>query len=238
MSEDQNNNVAEESAQANVEANLQDDSQSNESPQSSEAQQSKRNDADHNWAEMRNQMRDKERQLEEMNRKISELSAPPTNQDDDYGVNDDDLIEGKHYKMLAKEIKSLKKDLRTKDAATAEDRVRMHYSDYNSVVTTENIELLKKQKPMLAKSIAGTQDPYEQAVAAYESLKEINRGDLSAGFEKKQAEENSQKPRSVNAISQTSPMADVNQFAQMDSSSRKAFLKAKFNEMQEAIKAG
>ncbi len=209
MSAETNPNVAEEEVVQPVEEAQHNDVSEEEQPN----QQNKRNDAEYNWAEMRRQReKDKER-MEALEREIQSLKKPATVEEENFGFNDDDLIEGKHLKDLKREIKQLRSELKQKEVASMDDRLQMKYPDYTQIVSVENVELLKQNEPELAKSLAYMSDPYEQAVAAYKLLKRlgINKQD-SNPVERKKALENTQKPLSVNAVTKNSAIGNAHLF--------------------------
>lgn len=240
MSEEENIGVV---AQATEEI-----AQSIESETTQEAQNeaqkvsaAKRNDVEYNWAEMRERQRRLERENEELKQGFAKLNQPKQEpQEEDYGFKDDDLIEGKHVKSIMKEIKNLKNELKQKEASTVDDRIQFKFPDYREVVTKENIELLKETEPVLVKSLLSLSDPYEQAEAAYRMLKKMapTAKEPSNTLEKKKALENAQKPLSVQAVAKTSSIAEANQFAEMDSKTKQAFLRSKYEEMQKAMRSG
>lgn len=241
MSEEENTGVV---AQATEEVAQSTESEATQTSQSEAqiAEAKRRNDAEYNWAEIREKTRRLERENQELKEGFQRLTQPKqVEEEDSFSFKDDDLIEGKHLKNVVKELKSLRNELKQKEASSVEDRIQFKFPDYRDIVTKENIEQLKETEPVLVKSLLALTDPYEQAEAAYRMLKKMAppvTKEPSLSMEKKKALENAQKPLSVQAVSKTSAMADVNQFAEMDVKSKKEFLKSKYEEMQKAIKTG
>lgn len=239
MNEEENASVTEEQSLGAATPAI--DAESSQSERTeSQATQRKRNDVEYNWAEARRKKQELEQHNQDLLEEINRLKTAKTPQEeDDIGIKDDDLAEGKHLRALKKEIKNLRSDLEKNRAVTMEDRLQLKFPDYNDVLTPENIEILKQQEPELAMSISHIPDPYNQAVAAYKLLKKIGvKQDDSMPLEKKKAIENSQKPLSVQAISKGSPLENVNAFANMSSLDKKSFLRKTYEEMQAAIKGG
>lgn len=236
MTEEGNENVQEGVVQATEAEQTHDDV---EQPVNGGPHQ-KRKDEEKNWQEVRRKMREQQELIEQSQRKIAELTAsksPP--EEENWGINDEDLAEGKHIKELKKELKTLRRELQSKEMETVQERVNLRFPDYNSVVTQENIDILREKKPYLAKALSRFDNQYELAVEAYDLIKTYVVGqEPSMSLEAKKAQENSMKPRSVQAVSKTSSLAEANQFAEMDEKSKKAFLQSKFDEMKRAIKAG
>jgi len=125
--------------------------------------------------------------------------------EDDFDLSDDTYIEGKHFKKyvrnLKQELKNTKKqfeDYNQKQAQyQAEIRLKSQFSDFDSVVCTENIEKLREQKPILFRTIMANPDIYDKGYAAYEFIK--NSGILSNEYQEldRRVEENKSKPRSA-----------------------------------------
>jgi hypothetical protein len=96
-------------------------------------------------------------------------------------------------------------------------QLRNKYNDFDSVVSAENLERLKKDKPFLYKSIISNPDLYEKGQAAYDIIKnsvfyaEKNRyEDVD-----KRIEQNKNKPRSIaNVAPQTgdTPLTKVGDY--------------------------
>ncbi len=239
MSEEENTGVVAEATEELAQSTESEATQSSQT-EAQAAEAKRRNDAEYNWAEMRDEQRRLKRENQELKEGFAKLTQPKVvEQEEDYGFKDEDLVEGKHLKNLVKEIKSLKNEIKQKDASTVEDRIKFKYPDFSEIVTKENIELLKETEPVLVESLLALSDPYKQHEAAYKMLKRMApvQKEPSQTLEKKKALENAQKPVSVQSISKTSAMADANVFADMDDKSKKAFLKSKYDEMQKAMKA-
>jgi hypothetical protein len=94
---------------------------------------------------------------------------------DDLNIKDDELAEGKHLQRLKTTIKKLEakqKQLEQQSYTnSAEVRLRSQYSDFDKVMTLENIKLFSAAYPELAKSINASNDLYDKAVSAYTLIK-------------------------------------------------------------------
>lgn len=205
-----------------------------------EDSQQKRNEEDKNWAEVRRKMREQQQLIQESQQQIAELTASNApKEEENWGIEDEDLAEGKHIKELKKELKALHVEMKTRERESVNDRIHARYSDYEEVVTPENIEILKQKKPFLAKALSKSDNQYELAAEAYELIKTYVVTESPQPVpEALRALDNSNKPRSVQAVSKTSALADLNQFAELDAKGKKAFLRSKREEMEKAIKAG
>lgn len=203
MTEEVNPSVEEQSSQAVAQPTETEPVQEVRDQAAAEIKQ--RNDVAYNWAEANRKMKELERKAHEQDeliRRLQPQQAPsPPQEEDDLGIADDALAEGKHLKELRKEIKQLKSYIKEKEVSTVDERLSLKFPDFAEVVTKENIELLKQTEPELALSLYHTPDPYSQGISAYKLLKKVGvaKQDVSAP-EKKRAQENSSKPVSVNAL--------------------------------------
>jgi len=141
----------------------------------------------------------------QMNMSQQQTSKIQIDEDDDFDLSDDTYIEGKHLK---KYVKSLKQELKNtkkqfeeynqQNAMTnAEIRLKNQFSDFDSVVTKENLEKLNHQKPALSRTIYANTDIYDRGYTAYELIK--NSGILSDQYHDidRKVEDNRSKPRSA-----------------------------------------
>ena len=125
--------------------------------------------------------------------------------DEDFDLNDDTYIEGKHLKKYVKnlkqELKNTKKqfeEYNQQHAITqAEMRLKHQFNDFESVVNKENLEKLQYQKPALYRTILANSDIYDKGYAAYELIK--HSGILADQYQEldRKVEENRSKPRSA-----------------------------------------
>ena len=203
-------------------------------------EQPKRRDADYNWAEMRRKTQELERRASEQEELIKRLSKGNAPEPDDNldKLSDDDIITvAQHKRMSAKIAKQVAEEVvRQREALTVEDRLVAKFPDFNSVVTSENIELLKQNDPELALSLQSlAHDPYAQSVAAYKLFKRgpyvTNQNTMQ---DKKKAEANAKKPLSVQAAGkQGGGLGDASMF---ENGLTKDLQKKLWSEMQECIK--
>ena len=185
-----------------------------------EVQQRKRNDAEYNWNEARRKMEQLERKSREQEEMIARLQQPKEEADDELNnlAEDDILTVSQARKLATKMAKQVANEaIRQREALTVDDRLRSKFSDYDQVVTTENIELLKQNDPELALSLQRlSDDPYAQSIAAYKLLKNTGYGAptkiAAPTLEKKKALENSQKPLSVNTVTKQSAIGNAHAF--------------------------
>ena len=137
-------------------------------------------------------------------------------EDDLAKLADDDIVTAKQARSLAQKMARQVADeaIKAREATTVDERVKNRFSDFDDVVTKENIDLLKQQDPELAQSLyALAHDPYAQAVAAYKLLKRTGIGDMAKNQPSKaKALENSKKPVSVQSVTKSSAIGNAHSF--------------------------
>lgn len=197
-------------------------------------------DEEHNWKEARRKMQELERRSEEQDELIRRLQSQrtsPPSEDDLSKLSDDDIVTAKQARSLAEKMarQVAEETIRQREASTVDERLKARFPDYESVVTQENVEILKQQDPELAMSLyALAQDPYAQAVAAYKMLKRQVGTDMAKQHPSKaKALENAKKPVSVQAVGKNSAIGNVSRF---ENGLTPELRKELYQEMQQAIK--
>jgi hypothetical protein len=238
MSDEENTGVEQEAQTAVTEAPESENAQ----PQAQEPKetQRKRNDVEYNWAEARKKMEALDRQNREMAMQLEKLQKPQPRQEPEVDeldkLADDDIITKAHAKKMAEKMarQIANEVIKQRENATVDDRLQLKFPDFADVVTKDAIEELKQTEPELAFSLANNPDPYAQGVAAYKLLKRIGRGvDPVMAQEKKKAQENSQKPVSVNAVTKNSAIGNAHLF---ENGLTPELKKSLWKEMEEARK--
>jgi hypothetical protein len=153
-----------------------------------------------------------ERELQEYKRREQEMRKPAPPEEEDYNINlaPDDLAEGKHLskvnRKVDKEIKGLQEEVRQYKeqmvALSVEAKLKSHYPDFDAVVSSANLETLRRTKPSLFNSMNANPNLYEKAETAYDAIKALNlhqSQDLEQNRIKAQI--NSSKPKPVASIS-------------------------------------
>ena len=193
----------------------------------SESAQSE-NSQDKNWRQMREQMEELKRNNQRMDAELQRSRQPISQPEEELSVADDDLSTvGITKKLIQKEAKKIASEMiQKKDMDDAEKWARVKYSDYDSVVTNDNLQRLVQTSPELARMLMANPDP----VGAYKLLKSLN---IDAS-ESAQLKENQQKPRTVGSVGQASALSQANAFAKGLTPELKSQL---WKEMQDAMKA-
>lgn len=148
---------------------------------------------------------------------------PPVEEDEDlnFEVNADDLVEGKHLSKVAKKIKRLEDQIKTYQqnttSATVETRIKQKYNDFDNVVSKDNVAALVRDYPELGETLRSTKDLYSQAVTAYTMIKQMGiYSEDKYSADRIRAEENASKPRPLASVSPQqgdSPLSRANAFA-------------------------
>jgi DNA repair exonuclease SbcCD ATPase subunit len=144
----------------------------------------------------------------------------------------DDLVE---WRQVERELKRRDEEneryRKQMEMASVEARLKSQFPDFDSIVSSENINRLNMEEPELAKSIGSNQDPYTQAVAAYRAIKRISPSHDAYRDEKEKITKNNSKPRPSNATSK-SPLTNANAFGKGLTAEQK---RAIYKEMQDII---
>jgi len=195
-----------------------------------------------NFRNLREEKERLERELYEYKRMQQQKEQQP-NPDDDIEINigDDDLFEGKHYRKLQKQLKKQQEEFKRYQQqamlTSTETKLKTQYSDFDKVVSVDNIKKLRELEPELSDTIASNQDIYTKAVSAYKMIKKLGiYVEDSFNNDRELAQRNSLKPRPLAAVSSQqgdSPLHKANMFAQGLTPELKSQL---WKEMNEASK--
>ncbi len=109
----------------------------------------------------------------------------------------------------------LERELNKREEATQPARAKQQYSDFDQIVTEENIQLLIKEDPELELLIQNAPNKFTRA------YKEIKKSDFfrERGANKQneqKLEENSRKPTSSNSLGSQRPLSQANSYSKDD----------------------
>ena len=195
---------------------------SQEQPQEQPKQES---EGDKNWRELRQRADQYQRERDEAYRILQQLENDKRSQmkqvqpnykdeDDDFNIADDDLVEGKHVKKL---FKRLEKKLDSSNEASLEMQLLQKYPDMNDVVSHENVEILNRTYPELAETLAKNPDFKKKAIAAYTAIKSMGiYKEKNYSEDALKMQQNVTKPKSINTVAQqkpTNPLSYANSFS-------------------------
>lgn len=167
-------------------------------------------------------LREAKEELERENRELrsaiesSQKKKEPPKEEEDLLIDDDDIVDGKTVKQLYKELKELKQfrsSYEQEKIASVPDRLRSKFSDFDRVVTAENVEKLKRTEPELYAAITSGSDLYTKGVSAYKTLKGLGIVDDESLNNKDRIEANQKKPLSSQAIKGQGALSEANRFA-------------------------
>lgn len=170
-------------------------------------------DAVRNYREMREAKAKAERERDDYMRRLAEFESrqkatepEPVEEDDDVRLGDDDIAEGKHLSKVERKIKKLEAKLAKYESQSTEERtearLKAKYSDFDKVVSRENVALLTEAYPELARSMHSTDDLYTKAVSAYTLIKKFGIYQESPlSIEREQVNKNVAKPRPLASVS-------------------------------------
>jgi len=185
-----------------------------------------------NFRQIREQKERAERERDEVLRAYKELTDKQTKsgqetkheeQEPEYNINPDDLVEGKHLSSYNKKLKKQQEELRQIQQQmilqATENKLKTEFPDFDKVVSVDNVEKLRSAYPELCSTIHSSQaDAYSKGVSVYKLIKELGvvKEDLYVE-DRDRAIKNASKPRplaSVGAQQGDSPLTKANVFAQ------------------------
>jgi len=159
---------------------------------------------------------------------------------EDYGVNDDDYVEGKHLKKyvnsLKKEVTETRRALEEMSSKamvnTAHLQLKSEYNDFDHVVSQDNLDKLARHKPSLYRSIMANQDIYDRGSTAYEMIRSAGFYDKEADDMNKRIEQNKSKPKSAATIApqvSDSPLSGISEY------DRRVLTKDRLKQLRESL---
>lgn len=175
---------------------------------------------DKNWREAR-------RSMEAMQQEIAALRAerdewnrqrqqPP---EEEISLSDDDWVTGRDIKkyadkLVAKKLsEELPKVLQKQQDANFEYQLKRDYADYENVVSPEAVEQLQKNDPTFCTLIKKANvSNYEKGVAVYNYLKGRATPNLVAEENRRKAEANMAKPKSLDSSSRHGVLSQIEAF--------------------------
>lgn len=204
-----------------------------ESEEIQETPKQKSKNANDNLRILRERAEKAEREREELMKYVleSKKSEQPVKQkvaepeiedeDFDFSVDDDALIEGKQAKRLAVELKKVRQEMKRMQSQTSETateaKIKAQYPDFDAVVNQQTVQQLNAEYPEIAATLRDTKDLYSKATAAYKIMKKFGiYRDTTYDKDKEIALKNTAKPRTVTSLNPQqgdSPLSKANAFA-------------------------
>lgn len=178
-----------------------------ESPATSQAQEQK----EYNYRMLREKAERAEQRAAELERQFAlqqQRSQESAAEDEDFGISDDDYVDGKNLKKVVNKLKNEVRDTRKKlqeaneirAVKDAEDQLRNRFSDFSEVLDPENVKRFAALYPREFNSITSHPDHYGRGLAAYNIIK--NSGIIQKpNDETARLEANRSKPKSAATVS-------------------------------------
>lgn len=219
-----------------------------------ETESPKESEQDRNWRAMREKVDQLQRETEKerakreeyeeiLYKKLLQSNTPeaPPEVDEFADIQSDDWLTKEQSQRLAEKLaekkakeivaKALEEERNRRSEEELPTRLSTQFSDFNAVVTDENVKQLKELEPEVAQALSLIGDKYAQAVAAYKYIKKfVPRAEEVSNYKKK-VEENSSKPGTLS--SQSSALSKAHNFERGLTPELKKQL---YREMQEASK--
>jgi hypothetical protein len=187
-----------------------------DSPSESEPEES---DKERNFREIRESKRQTERENEELRRQLLQLhkenarySSMRETETQEADLGDDEIPEGRHLKKLRQEMEAM---IARHEMAAIPERLRARFSDFDRVVTAENLKKLEDSEPEIHASLLAGNDVFAKGVSAYKALKRFGIvGDSSYDSRKESVQKSASRPASSNSVKGSSPLSQANLLAQ------------------------
>lgn len=176
-----------------------------------------------NWAAFRAQREAERKAKEESDRRAAEKAAEaealkkaleavtskPAQQSNQYDYSyatqeetEEQRIEKKVHEALQKERQRMEEEMRKREIQETPMRLQQQFPDFNSVMTTENIDYFEYHHPDLASPYRYMPDGYEKWSMLYKAMKKMIPNPNSTNDQKK-IEKNLNKPGSISATGNT-----------------------------------
>ena len=205
-----------------------------EQPKQQETEQQMRFKILRERAEKAERERDEALRLAQETARLKQQEEP--DEEIDIPIGNDDIVEGKHIKEMYKKVKKLESELSRSrqqySAVSAEQKLKSQFTDFDKVVTEENIKILAQMHPPAANTLRNTQDLYDAGYMAYTLIKQFHI-DTPHVTDIERAQKNAAKPKPLNSISPQqgdTPLSRANAFANGLSEDLKSQLLKEMNE--------
>lgn len=174
-------------------------------------------DKEYNFANLRKSKEQLENRVGELEDYIKHMATASkssnTEDSSDFEIGDEDLAEGKHLKMMYKELQTLRSQMHEEKMANIPERLKNKFSDFEQVVSKENIDKLKKSEPELYSAIIGGNDLYAKGISAYKTLKAFGYAKENYTTQKEHLHDKHNRPISAQAIKGHGALSEKNVFA-------------------------
>lgn len=198
-----------------------------------EKSSSEESEQDRNWRAMRDKVDQLQRETEKergkreeyeqlLYKQLLQSNTPesPPEVDEFADIQSDDWLTKEQSQRLAEKLaekkakeivaKALEEERNRRADEELPTRLSTQFSDFNAVVTDENVKQLKELEPEVAQALSLIGDKYAQAVAAYKYIKKFVPGVEKVQDYQKKVKENSSKPGTLS--SQSSALSKAHNF--------------------------
>ncbi len=160
-------------------------------------------------------------EMEYLRQNPNQHQAQQPEQVEDYNLDSDSLVEGKHLKKYDKQFRDMQEKLKSYEQQSSINnidlRLKAKYPDLDKVVSQENLLALRQDYPELAATLNANSDLYSKAVSAYTLIKKLGL-DVEDTYEEDRirAQKNAAKPRPLASVApqqSESPLTHANAFA-------------------------
>ncbi len=188
------------------------------------------NSQEYNWKAARRELSEAQRQIQELQQQLYSKQVPAAEQRDELeGVSKDDYLTRGQAEALAQ--RKAQELFEQQQQATAEDRVRLKFKDYDDVVNDDNLKELIENDEDVWHSLKNSPNPYASAYKLIKKSAFYSEKGKKRSQDAEKLVKNAQKPVSSNAV-QARPLASANTYANGSDEERKALYK----EMMEAAR--
>jgi len=181
---------------------------------------------EYNFAKLRERSEKAEQRSNELERMVKELKesfekknapVPPPEVDDLDKLDPEDIITvSQAMKVSERQAKKIVQEmLDMKEKAALPEKTRSKFDDYDSIMTTENINKLEQQEPEIAEICSKAKNPWSTTYKMIKKFIEPNNINLSVKGEKKM-QENMSKPSSINTAINKTPLQNAYAWSEAD----------------------
>lgn len=197
-------------------------------------EQEAKSERDYNFKMMRDRAEAAEQRAAEIEALYKRAPALPTTHEDD-----SDLVEKRYVRRLERELEEARQQREDDKAKLSERLLRQSYSDFDDVVTTENIQKLARRKPAIYRSIQSNTDMFDKGETAYDAIKAFVKEEKRAEVNTR-LEANEAKPKSASSMAPQPPptgLANIHNY-QVDADGRRRLSPERVKELQKQLSSG
>ena len=186
-----------------------------QSQDTQEASPSEESSKDYNFRQLREvnkQLEERLRKSEDVIQSIAQSKRQSPVEEEEIEIGEEDLVEGKHLKKMEAKLAKM---IQQKEMEQIPERLRNKFSDFDQVVTKENLKKLEETEPELFNTIRSGNDLFSKGVAAYKTLNSLGLSREKEDYmkNKQHVQSNHKKPVSAQAVKGQGAIHEANIFA-------------------------